>query len=400
MADPRDIALAIRIPTAPIISQPDDAPSSGIDPTSSVADEGLSASSSEEMEEMFDEVGMEFLDETSPIEDDDERRMSLTFTPYLLIGSNEEGLMRVIAVPVLEKVRQTLMTHMWPNMVRKPLSHSTRGIDDLLSPSASINGSGNEGPPDEEMFPTTFARISTRPREGDDMAQMPNGDLAGSGGFPGLDELKSQIMLEDMERIGSSSGMAGVGLSRLEMMDQDDEEGDWVQAEYSRLDDWLDADDQVEQGTQLPEHDDDDDNREDDDDKDDKFNDNRDAHDEREHQDCIRNSASMSAQIDDRPIPEESQFEDDFADFTAFQSAPPATSNNLPMDPTPLLLHLQSVREELAGMDEDTRRVRAGKEVESVLKSLGLGGLDWDDDGDFRDLEDLDGLLPPAPRPT
>jgi hypothetical protein len=38
------------------------------------------------------------------------------------------------------------------------------------------------------------------------------------------------------------------------------------------------------------------------------------------------------------------------------------------------------VREELAGLDEDSRRIRAGREVENVLKSLGLGGLDWEDD--------------------
>jgi hypothetical protein len=84
---------------------------------------------------------------------------------------------------------------------------------------------------------------------------------------------------------------------------------------------------------------------------------------------------------------EESQFEDDFADFAPFQSAPPTGPSGEGgaggIDPTPLLLHLQNVREELAGLDEDTRRERAGKEVESVLMSLGLGGLggsDWEDE--------------------
>jgi hypothetical protein len=62
MATPRDIALAIRIRA---------------DHTNEV--EG------EKMEDLFDEVGMEYMDESSLPEDDDERRMStsLLASPFL-----------------------------------------------------------------------------------------------------------------------------------------------------------------------------------------------------------------------------------------------------------------------------------------------------------------------------
>lgn len=57
----------------------------------------------------------------------------------------------------------------------------------------------------------------------------------------------------------------------------------------------------------------------------------------------------------------------------------------LPLDPTPLLLHLQSIRAELAGLeDEDERRVRAAREVGGLMRSLGVEG--WDE-GDLRDLD-------------
>jgi hypothetical protein len=176
--------------------------------------------------------------------------------------------------------------------------------------------------------------------------------------------LKSQIMLEDTERMGE--------FSRLDMLDQDD---DWVQAEYSRLDDWLD-DDEDEKGP-------------------------RDAADDQDQSPTFISRDESDSQLGegeegespafDRLPPDfnESQFEDDFADFAPFQSGPPVSStssHDVPLDPTPLLLHLQNVREELVGLDEDTRRKRAGHEVETLLRSLGLGGLDWEED----ELAELD----------
>lgn len=63
MATPRDIALAIRIRG-----------------DTNQARE-VSGVEGEKMEDLFDEVGMEYMDESSLPEDDDERRM---FTPPLL----------------------------------------------------------------------------------------------------------------------------------------------------------------------------------------------------------------------------------------------------------------------------------------------------------------------------
>jgi hypothetical protein len=65
MAIPRDIALAIRIRG-----------------DTNQARE-VSEVEGEKMEDLFDEVGMEYMDESSLPEDDDERRMS---TPPLLIS--------------------------------------------------------------------------------------------------------------------------------------------------------------------------------------------------------------------------------------------------------------------------------------------------------------------------
>lgn len=275
-----------------------------------------------------------------------------------------------IAVPILEQVRQTLMTHMWPNMVRKLLA-SSGGIDEDPSPSRSASSSpvavdraGSHNP--ISPFPISFHSSGAVHQADPGPSTIPplskvSNDIETE--FPGVDELKSQIMLADTERLGD--------LNRLDMLDQDD---DWVQAEYSRLDDWLDGDDEVQDnrleradpldpsGTE-PE---------------------LGASNQSQGQDGV-DSADHENELGDA-----SQFEDDFADFAPFQSAPPASSYsnaNLALDPTPLLLHLQNVREELAGLDEDSRRQRAGKEVETVLRSLGLGGLDWEED-DFADLDE------------
>jgi hypothetical protein len=205
----------------------------------------------------------------------------------------------------------------------------------------------------------------------------PNPETETEETFPGLDELKSQIMLEDLDRrSGAGPSYDQSGSHRLDMMNDDFElEGqgdeDWVGAEYAKLDDWLDEDEgqdqgQGQDGDVYDQHDDhtnyDKLNLDD--------NDNEDR--------SIPRDAELEEQ--EQSFAQESQFEDDFADFTPFQSAPASTGVTASLDPTPLLLHLQNVREELAGLDEDSRRIRAGREVENVLKSLGLGGLDWEDD--------------------
>jgi len=68
MATPRDIALAIRIRGE----------------TNQARE--VSVVDGEKMEDLFDEVGMEYMDESSLPEDDDERRMStsLFLSPFLM----------------------------------------------------------------------------------------------------------------------------------------------------------------------------------------------------------------------------------------------------------------------------------------------------------------------------
>jgi hypothetical protein len=274
------------------------------------------------------------------------------------------------------------MTHMWPNMVRKPLASSSRGIDEYLDlgPDLDIAENFNEdvesGEPSTAVFPISFDPTA---HATDAMPVIPDTEIQPQD-FPGVDELRSQIMLQhlDLENGNTNSRRGQEGFNRLEMLDEDgddfldrEEEGDgddWVQAEYSRLDDWLEEGEgeEVQVGDVMEQHD--------------------------RRSDLDAEGDEDGDDQSPTPAVEESQFEDDFADFAPFQSAPPpgragAARENLPLDPTPLLLHLQNVREELAGMDEDTRRARAGKEVESLFRSLGLGGMDdmeglLDEDGD------------------
>lgn len=74
MAAPRDIALAVRIPP----SVDDEAPRAGTglhdDPQAQQPSSGDELGQ-EALEDMFDELGMEFLDEAAPIDEEaDERR--------------------------------------------------------------------------------------------------------------------------------------------------------------------------------------------------------------------------------------------------------------------------------------------------------------------------------------
>jgi hypothetical protein len=321
------------------------------------------------MEDLFDEIGMEYMDESSLPEDDDERRESHSRSLSLYLASLSRWADK-IAISIEERIRQTLMTHMWPNMIRKPVQSrmdlAFEDDDEDYDQDINVDEDDEEGK--KAGFPITFNPQSRA---------LPS-DPANEDDFPGLDELKSQIMLEDLDRLreeGEGSLIDQSGFSRRGLMDVFNDLGGegrdhWFDAEYAKLDDWLDDDnDDDDDGNQPPNQ------------SQSGYQDQLEGYDEELDMAEIRKlQKELEAETDEI---EESQFEDDFADFAPFQSAPPpATSATDGLDPTPLLLHLQNVREELAGLDEDTRRERAGREVESVLKSLGLGGLDWEDDLD------------------
>jgi len=67
MATPRDIALAIRIRG-----------------NTNEARDVIDELDGEKMEDLFDELGMEYMDESSLPEDDDERRMSTSYLQSIL----------------------------------------------------------------------------------------------------------------------------------------------------------------------------------------------------------------------------------------------------------------------------------------------------------------------------
>ena len=79
MAEPRDIALSIHLESAPIRSD-----------TGNTNQNGSRSTGGEEeqdgLEDMFDEIGMEYLDEASLPEDDDERRKSYPFRIFSFLA--------------------------------------------------------------------------------------------------------------------------------------------------------------------------------------------------------------------------------------------------------------------------------------------------------------------------
>jgi hypothetical protein len=268
------------------------------------------------------------------------------------------------------------MTHLWPNMVRKP---QNRDLPDIGGSDSDMElKSTAEDDEDDFMgstsFPTTF-NTSTQPEAASASGHAQKDD------FPDLDDLRQQVHLAEMEGMDS---MGSVGrLEMFDMMDGDEEDRGFPagDAEYERLEEWLDGDDAygdegefevlpVYQGG-IPS--------------------------------SSRDTGENGIQVDpSSPTTHAEQegpdrgFEDDFDDFAAFQTAPrpgSAQAPTLALDPTPLLLHLQSVRVELAGVeDEDERRARAGREVARVMRDLGMGdalGLDDDDDLDFEELRGL-----------
>jgi hypothetical protein len=172
----------------------------------------------------------------------------------------------------------------------------------------------------------------------------------GGGEFPSLEEIMAQLPKED-EGEEEEDGMTT--LNRLDVLGEAfGLEPD--QAEYARLDDWLDSEEFApdEDGfVQLG---------------DDEFG-------EYEipatHDDP---GAGFDAGFDDDNLLDESGFDDNFTGGPASERASHATPS-LSLDPTPLLLHLQSVRAELMTVeDEDERRLRAGKEVEAVMRGFGM----------------------------
>ena len=242
------------------------------------------------------------------------------------------------AMDPVEGVRQTLMTHMWANMARKP-SGISRGDN--------LGSSGEDGEEEEEdfaVFPVTFA---------------PPVEAGGSGTgseFPDVDELRRQLPLES-EREGSEVFPLG-------------------EEEYARLDEWLDDDDDDDEADEfvaLPEED------------------LGRSEEDVEYEEVTHISGTSPS---DKPgssghsPPPDLAFEDDFDDFAPFQTAPAGSGEALlSLDPTPLLWQRQAVGVEGAGgEDEEERRVRAGREVERVMRDMGMGM------GGMGDLEDLGGM--------
>jgi len=230
-----------------------------------------------------------------------------------------------------------------------------------------------------DIFPTTFI-------PGD----APSGSGSGGGnggGFPDLEDLRTQVQLADME------GMSRLGtLGRLEMFDKEDDDAGMGPSteEYKRLEDWLDGGDYengLEGGYEQLGNEADEET----------FEPMPDPEEE-----AIPRTVDVFQPQRTTIEKDEDGFEDDFDDFAAFQSAPlpppkSATTKStasLAMDPTPLLLHLQNVRSELSGMEnEDERRVRAGREVARVMRDLGMGdgNFSLDGDEDEGEGEDHDG---------
>ncbi|CAK9784275.1 hypothetical protein CC85DRAFT_284897 [Cutaneotrichosporon oleaginosum] len=272
-------------------------------------------SSPEDDEERFNELGFELVDEAGDPEDDDERPLD-----------------------PLETVRQTLMTHMWPTMVRKAPGRHAAGPEQRLPPGAEPR----ERVPtmDYATFPVTFGAGA------DGVEERPAGPASD---FPvGCDAVSQDPAAQDADE------------------DSDDGFGDFEgpgAEEYARLDEWLDGDGDEDMPVVRGEA--------------------TSTHAPATAHTAPASSAPPAATLNGTSTAPTTGFEDDFDAHEA------SSDPNLPLDPTPILLHLQNVRAELADVeDEDERRVRAGAEVARLMRSLGLGGddlgLDEFDDDDLR----------------
>ncbi|WWD08059.1 hypothetical protein V865_006169 [Kwoniella europaea PYCC6329] len=389
LSTPRDIALAIR-------SLPSQSSEQCEDEQEDDSDLEEHKGSTNDVVDMLEEVGMEFVDEVNPLtEEDDERPM-----------------------PPLEIIRQTLMTHLWPSMNRKPLNIANTSelpkpseISDLPLPPASSSTL-----PIPHIFPETFQPTSS--------SQISPIGPSGSS-FPDLEDIKREIAKADF----------GIDFDVIDTLDRlnddfdfDDEDEDFgpAEEEYARLDDWLDSDDEDINNIKSNRDDIEPDGRETIPSKQDDLasvlesiskQDQQILHPHPEPQPGLEGdwldtddkkfdpilsdlpSRSTSTALPQRQVQggDAEGFEDDFDvdEFTEYQTAPSTQSRShqrqdnldnmdmtLAMDPTPLLLHLQSVRAELAAVEDlDERRFRAGKEVQQILASLGMGEMGDDDLG-------------------
>ncbi|KAK6904118.1 hypothetical protein I204_02250 [Kwoniella mangroviensis CBS 8886] len=387
LSTPRDIALAIRPLPSQLSEQFEDEKEDN-----SVLEEN--EGSINDVVDMLEEIGMEFVDEVNPLtEEDDERPM-----------------------PPLEIIRQTLMTHLWPSMNRKPLNIAN--TSELPKPS-EISGLppppvSSSTLPIPHIFPETFQPSSS--------SQIPPIGPSGSS-FPDLEDIKREIAKADF-------GFDFDDIDKLDRLnddfdfDDEDEDEDFgpAEEEYARLDDWLDSDDEDINNIKSKGDDVKLDGKETTPSKQDDLASVLESISKQDQQilhphpeprprregdwldtddkkfDPISSdlpSRSTSTSLPQRHAQEGDAegFEDDFDvdEFTEYQTAPSThqrqanfenTDMTLAMDPTPLLLHLQSVRAELAALeDPDERRFRAGKEVQQILASLGMGEMAGDDLG-------------------
>jgi hypothetical protein len=259
------------------------------------------------------------------------------------------------------------MTHMWPKMVRKPLGvRMPLATEEFESQGDDLEV--EQGGEMDSSFPVTFQREAPAVQRADAL-------------FPSLSELRAQLAAAS-----SVSGARGDPSGKLDPEGEDEDEygndndNDEMTAldrldvlgeafglepdpeEYARLDEWLDDEEEARDHDYgfMPLEDEDD-------------------HIEfGEYQDVEEDSTGH--RIAARDIETLDGFEDDFAGLAVPPGRAPL-SQTIPLDPTPLLLHLQSIRAELMAVeDEDERRVRAGREVEAVMRGFGM-------DMDFADLE-------------
>ncbi|ADV24325.1 hypothetical protein I305_05006 [Cryptococcus gattii E566] len=331
MSEPRDVAIAVR------------ALSNGLPEEIQDDKEGEEVINGTEL---FDEIGMEFVDEVNPLTDEDDER----------------------PMEPLEIIRQTLQTHLWPGMSRKPLYTSSQ----MPASTSSSNESSRAPSPEHAQFDVTFNPSAQDKKEESVVGEGSNGE-EGMGQFPNLQELVAQMYgadfaaVDDFDKFdGFSTGLESLSLAeRGTYVSLDDMELSQDHDDYQNLEEWLEGDDESK-GAEIEET-------------------NGRARNEVEDQ-LDQDSDQLDPGFESDPNKHESHstgFQDDFTDF---HTAPPPSSSTgsatLALDPTPLLLHLQSVRAELAGVeDEDERRLRAGREVAHMLKTLGLEVGDDDDLG-------------------
>lgn len=277
----------------------------------------------------------------------------------------------LIAMVPLEIIRQTLQTHLWPGMSRKPLHTSSQ----MPASTLSSTDSSRAPSPEHAQFEITF-NPSVQDTKEDSVQGEGNNEKKTMGQFPNLQELVAQMYGADFAAVDSfdkfdefSTGLESLSLAeRGTYVSLDDMELSRDNEDYQNLEEWLENDDEMTESKNIETEE-----------KNDRAS--REVEDQ-PHQDSAQFDSVFEPNLNNQEF-QSTGFQDDFTDF---HSAPPPPSSTgsatLALDPTPLLLHLQSVRAELASVeDEDERRLRAGREVAHMLKTLGLEMGDDDDLG-------------------